>query len=166
MTATEEFIKVLSNLKEGDLGILRKHAGQGLDESVNGFDLFAGLWWPLRAKSPRVPRRQTAWLVAKLYAFCSISQSPGETIAYQLRRCEPREERERKSFRQRFDELLKLPLDQIEPNIRWALDIIASKELKLDWVKLTDDLSIWQRESTRLKWAEEYIKTGERSESC
>lgn len=163
MTATEQFIKVLSNLKDGDLGLLRTHAGQGLDESVNGFDLFSGLWWPLRANSPRTPRRQTAWLVAKLYAFCPISQTPGETLAGQLRRCEPKEDKPKKRFRQKFDELLSLPLDKIEPALKWALDLIASKQAKLDWVKLTDDLSIWERESTRLKWAEEFLKTYERS---
>lgn len=162
MTATEQYIEVLSNLKAGELGLLRGQAGQGLDESVHGFDLFAGLWWPLRANSPRAPRRQTAWLIAKLYAFCPIPQSTRETIACQLRRCEPREERARKRFRQKFDELLTLPLDTIEPILRWALDIIASKDLKLDWVKLTDDLSIWERETTRLRWAKEYLQTDER----
>lgn len=166
MTATEQFIRVLNNLKEGDLGLLRAHAGQGLDESVNGFDLFAGLWWPLRANSPRAPRRQTAWLVAKLYASYPIPQFPGKTLASQVRRCEPKEDKPRKRFRQKFDELLALPLDKIEPALRWALDLIASKEAKLDWVKLTDDLSFWELESTRLKWAEEFLKTGERSESC
>ena len=48
MTATEQFIGVLTDLKTGELGLLRVHAGQGLDESVVGFDLFSGLWWPLR----------------------------------------------------------------------------------------------------------------------
>jgi hypothetical protein len=46
----------------------------------------------------------------------------------------------------------------LEPALRWALDPIASKDLNIDWVKLTDDLSIWRRESTRLKWAEEFLK--------
>ena len=166
MNTTEQFIQVLSNLKSGDLGLLRTHTGQGLDKSVNGFDLFAGLWWPLRQKSQRAPRRGVAWLIAKLYASCQISQSEGQTLARQLRGCEPREERAGKRFRQKFDELLTLPLDKIEPALRWVLELMASKELKLDWVKLTDDLSIWERETTRLRWAREYLQTEERSESC
>jgi len=166
VNTTEQFIQVLSNLKSGDLGLLRTHTGQGLDKSVNGFDLFAGLWWPLRQKSQRAPRRGVAWLIAKLYASCPIPQSEGQTLARQLRGCEPREERAGKRFRQKFDELLTLPLDKIEPALRWVLELMASKELKLDWVKLTDDLSIWERETTRLRWAREYLQTEERSESC
>ncbi|MGB8656631.1 MAG: type I-E CRISPR-associated protein Cse2/CasB [Candidatus Zixiibacteriota bacterium] len=166
MTATEQFINVLTNLKPGELGLLRTHAGQGLDESVHGFDLFAGIWWPLRQESQRAPRRGVAWLIAKLYASCPIPQSGGQTLARELRRCEPREERARKRFRQKFDELLTLPLRRIEPALRWALDLIASKQAKLDWVKLTDDLSIWERETTRRRWANEYLQTDERSDSC
>jgi CRISPR type I-E-associated protein CasB/Cse2 len=107
-----------------------------------------------------------AWLIAKLYAFCPILQSSGDTLARQLRKRQPTEERERKRCRQKFDEMLLLPLDQVEPALRWALDLVASRDLKLDWVKLTDDLSIWERESTRLKWAEQFLGTDERGQSC
>lgn len=57
--------------------------------------------------------------------------------------------------------MLSLPLGKIEPSLRWALDLIASKHLKLDWVELTDDLRFWERESKRLKWAKEFLKTPE-----
>src|SRR5208337_1136801 len=56
------------------------------------------------------------------------------------------------------DSMLTLPVDQIEPALQWALDLIASKHRKLDWVRLTNDLSIWERETTRLRWAEEFLK--------
>jgi len=157
MTAIDQYIKVLSDLKPGDLGLLRTHSGQGLDESVNGFDLFAGLWWPLRQKNQFAPRRQVAWLIAKLYAFCPIEQSSGDALARQLRRCEPKKEDARKRHRQQFDDLLLTPLDSIEPALQWALREIASRRLKLDWVKLTDDLSYWEHESKRLKWARDYL---------
>lgn len=157
MTATEQYLNVLTNLKTGELGLLRTHAGQYLDETVDGFDLFTGLWWPLRAKSAGAPHREVAWLIAKLYAVRPIEHSPGETLACQLRRCQPNEEKARDRFRQKFDEMLTLPLVKIEPALRWALDLIASKGMKLDWVKLTDDLSIWEDESTRLKWAEDFL---------
>lgn len=157
LTATEQYIEVLTRLKPGDLGLLRTHAGQGLDESVQSFDLFAGLWWPLQNKSQFAPRREVAWLVAKLYAFAPIPHSTGDTLACQLRRCQPDEERSRKRFQQKFDEMLLMPLDKIEPALRWALGQVADKGISLDWVSLTNDLSIWEREATRLKWAEEFL---------
>lgn len=159
MNATEQYIHALTQLKTGDLGLLRTHAGQGLDESVNGFDLFAGLWWPLRARNQRAPRRKVAWLIAKLYAFCPIEQCAGDTLARQLCRCRPAEERARERFRHKFDEMLGLPLDVIEPALQWALDRIAADSGKLDWVKLTDDLSQWERETIRLEWAEQFLET-------
>ncbi len=166
MTATEQFIDALARLKTGDLGLLRTHAGQGLDETVEGFDLFAGLWWPLRRKNERAPRRGVAWLIAKLYAFCPIPQSPDHTLARQLRCRQPNEERARKSFQQRFDAMLVLPLNRIEVALQWALEQIASSDRKLDWVKLTDDLSVWERETIRLRWAEQFLETDERGQSC
>ncbi|HNY27707.1 MAG TPA: type I-E CRISPR-associated protein Cse2/CasB [Candidatus Sumerlaeota bacterium] len=158
--ATHEYIKRLTCLKVGDLGLLRTHAGQGLDESLEGFDLFTGLWWPLRQKNQRAPRRSTAWLIAKLYAFQPVEHGEEQFLASQLRRCEPREERERKRFRNKFDALLRQPLERIEPALQWAIREIASNPvgLRFDWVQLTDDLSIWEREETRLKWAEQYLE--------
>lgn len=158
MTPTEEYVEVLTHLKPGELGLLRQHAGQGLDRSVDGFDLFAGLWWPLRAKNQRAPRRGVAWLTAKLYAFRPIEHSPGATLACQLGRCVPYKNTEKERFHKWFDRMLSLPIEKIEPALQWALGRIASENLKLDWVKLTDDLSIWERETTRLKWAEEFLK--------
>jgi len=146
-------------LKSGELGLLRQHAGRGLDESVEGFDLFAGLWWPLRAKNQRAPRRAVAWLIAKLYAFRPIEHSTGQTLACQLGRCRKDKDPENDRVAQSFDRMLSLPVEKIEPALQWALDLIASKHHKLDWVELTNDLSLWERESKRLKWAEEFLKT-------
>lgn len=156
-TAAEQYIEILTRLKPGELGLLRTHAGQGLDESVQGFDLFAGLWWPLQNKSQFAPRREVAWLVAKLYAFSPIPHSDGDTLACQLRRGQPDEEHSRKRFQQKFDEMLLMSLDKIEPALRWALGQVADKGKSLDWVRLTNDLSIWEREVIRLKWAEEFL---------
>jgi len=158
VTPTEQYVEVLAQLKSGELGLLREHAGRGLDESVEGFDLFAGLWWPLRAKNQRAPRRAVAWLIAKLYAFRPIEHSPGQTLACQLARCRKDKDREEDPVAQRLDKMLTLPVHKIEPALQWALGLVASKNLKLDWVKLTDDLSIWERETTRLKWAEEFLR--------
>ena len=166
MNPTKEYISVLTNLKTGELGLLRTHAGQSLDETLDGFDLFTGLWWPLRQKNEWAPRREVAWLVAKLYAFRSIENAPGEMLACQLGRCQPDKDTEKERFEQRFDRMLMLPLDKIEPALRWALGLIASKDMKLDWARLTDDLSIWELESTRLKWVEEFLKTLEGGRLC
>lgn len=157
MTPTEQFIQTLQSLKSGDLGQLRQHAGLPLDESVDGFDLFAGLWWPLRQKNQRAPRREVAWLIAKLYAFCPMPQLPGATLASLLGRMRA-DERAVRRRQQKFDELLTLPLSLIEPALQWALALIAEKGEGLDWVRLTDELSIWEREATRLKWAEQYLQ--------
>jgi CRISPR type I-E-associated protein CasB/Cse2 len=154
VTPTEQYIEVLSRLQPGDLGLLRNHAGQGLDESVDAFDLFTGLWWPLRQRDQRAPRREVAWLIAKLYAFRPAPQSPCDTLASQLRKCQPPAAPNR--FIKQFDAMLALPVAQIEPALQWALDQIASRQLPLDWVRLTDDLSFWN-DTTRLKWAEEYL---------
>jgi hypothetical protein len=159
MTATGQYIGALARLKPGDLGLLRIHAGQGLDETVNGFDLFTGLWWPIRQTSPKAPRRGVAWLVAKLYAFRPLEYASGYTLARGLRRCRPRDEKARLRFDQRFDQLLTLPVGGVEPTLRWALDELAEGNYELDWVRLTDDLSKWEREPTRLAWAEEYLRT-------
>jgi CRISPR type I-E-associated protein CasB/Cse2 len=145
-------------LKPGELGLLRTHSGYGLDESVDAFDLFAGLWWPLRQANERAPRRNVAWLIAKLYATCPVPHSPGHYLARQLRSCQPSEERARERYQTRFDRMLSLPIDKIEPELQWALRRVASNGLQLDWVKLTDDLSIWERESTRLRWAEQFLR--------
>jgi len=163
MTPTAEYIEVLARLKPGDRGLLRAHARQGLDESVGGFDLFAGLWWSLRAKYENAPRREVAWLIAKLHAYCPIPHSPHDFFARQMRRCQPIEKQASERYRKRFDRMLLLPLRQIEPALQWALDRISASSPKLDWVKLTDDLSIWERETTRLGWAKQFLGTNERT---
>ncbi len=166
MSATEQYIRKLQELKSGDLGLLRSHLGQGLDHTVQGFDLFTGLWWPLRQQSQQAPRRQVAWLVAKLYAFRPVPDVRGSTLACQLSKCwhrlEKKEEKER--FQDKFDNLLTLPVRRIEPALQWALDEIDSWDLGLDWARLTDDLSFWD-DTKRLQWAEEFlnIKGGEQS---
>jgi hypothetical protein len=48
MSQTAEYVRRLSNLQEGQRSQLRRVAGQPLDATLQGFDLFTGLWWPLR----------------------------------------------------------------------------------------------------------------------
>lgn len=166
MSATREFIETLGKLKAGDLGLLRTQAHQGLDESLEGFDLFAGLWWPLRQKNQKAPRREVAWLVAKLFAFRPVTNTPGDTLAGQLGLCRGTEKSERARTQAAFDRLLTLPLSQIETSLRWALDRIHSQRRDVDWVRLTDDLSQWERESVRIQWADQFLTNSERDTSC
>lgn len=160
MTATERFIDTLQSLRSGDLGQLRKLAGLPLDESVDGFDLFAGLWWPLRESNQRAPRREVAWLIAKLFAFCPIFPCDGATLPARLGRARPTDQTKARRWQQKFDELLTLPLDQIEPSLQWAIKTISKTHdpSGLDWACLTDDLSFWEREETRLRWAKQYLQ--------
>jgi CRISPR type I-E-associated protein CasB/Cse2 len=155
--STSEYINTLTSLQKGDLGLLRTHAGRGIDHSPQAFDLFAGLWWPLRQKSQRAPRREVAWLVAKLYAAYPLPHIKDAHLPQQLARCQPPPGPERQRFRQRFDNLLLQPIKTIEEPLRWALRRIYENKLGIDWVKLTDDLSIWQRESKRRAWAEQFL---------
>jgi hypothetical protein len=161
VTPTEKYVRALARLKAGDLGLIRTHAGHRLDETLHGFDVFTGLYWPIREKTPRVPRREVAWLIAKLYAFRPLDYSRGATLPLGLRRRRPRGGEGRQRFDKKFDELLTLPLSGVEPPLRWALDQIADNAGGLDWVQLTDDLSRWEQEDKRIKWAEQYLGINE-----
>lgn len=153
MSQTLAFIRRLEDLKEGERSRLRRLAGQPLDHSIQGFDLFTGLWWALRQSSPVAPRRETSWLVAKLYGAFPIPyfrpDPPIEppTFARLLGRCEPPRpacpqaallsstppDREpakgqfivARRYRRHFDAMLQAPLPAIEPHLHWALSVIA-----------------------------------------
>jgi len=179
MSQTAEYIKKLSDLQEGERAQLRRLAGQSLDATIQGFDLFTVLWWPLRAKSPSVPRRGPSWLVAKLFGAFRIPHIPpesgaGSSLPEVLGRCEPNDEDGSRQFRARFDALLCSSLLSLEPHLRWALSRVdkavaghiphARDVTGIDWVQLLDDLSIWDRgkENSRGRdihdiWAEMYL---------
>ena len=173
MSQTAAFIKRLEDIEEGERSRLRRLAGKPLDETLQGFDLFTGLWWPIRQRSPFAPRRETSWIVAKLYGAFPITHVQGQTVASLLGRLEPQDGRERHKrphFR-RFDALLCSSLLGIEPHLRWAMksvtDAIATQRASgLDWAQLLDDLSIWDRgeENRRNRdvrdiWAEQYLNS-------
>jgi hypothetical protein len=180
MSQTPAFIaRVTNDLKFGttERSRLRLLAGGGLDASIDGFDLFTGLWWPLRKKNAASPRREIAWIISKLYAAFPIRHEPCErdgatTLAVIL----GREERRfplgpgRERFRRHFDSLLCATLAELERHLRWALDVVRDAVVSrrsngLDWVQLTDDLSIWDRTTKhrlgrgiREIWTEHYWK--------
>lgn len=171
MSQTAEYIKRLSELQDGERSCLRRLAGKPLDATLQGFDLFTGLWWPLRQKSPAAPRREPSWLVAKLYCSFSIPHiQGGEELPSVLGRCEPYDPpdfKARKRFRDRFDALLCSSLLSLEMHLRWALGEVDKAGVKgIDWTQLLDDLSIWdrgeehrRRRDVRDIWAEKYLQS-------
>ena len=175
MSQTAEYIKRLSALQEGELSSLRRLAGRPLDASLQGFDIFTGLWWPLRAKNSAAPHREPSWLVAKLFSSFHVphikpDSAAGTSFPEVIGRLEPPADYGR--FRARFDALLCSNLASLEPHLRWALGEIAravagrvphAQDVNgIDWVQLLDHLSIWdrgglQRRDVREMWAERYL---------
>jgi CRISPR type I-E-associated protein CasB/Cse2 len=161
MTPTEAFISKLENLGDGERSLMRRHLGKPLHETLAGFDLFTGLWWPLREKDQRAPGRDTSWLVAKLFCARPVPHKRGThkhdrafRLATLLGRVERheygREEDSYNRFRARFDALLCSTLATIEPHLDWALGIVRAAHGKgqvpgLDWAQLLDDLWQWER---------------------
>ena len=179
MSQTAAYIAQLTNQRRfgpGERARLRALAGCGLDEDTPGFDLFTGLWWPLRQKNQTAPRREVAWLVAKLYAAYTVPHvrpygGQGPPLPEAIGRSEPREPYLQERFRRRFDALLCTPLGGLEPHLHWALsvarDAVVARRLQgIDWVQLTDDLSIWDRGGEHRRecdirdiWAEQYLES-------
>ncbi len=179
MGPSAEYIKRLMALQEGERSRLRTLAGRRLDATVQAFDLFTGLWWPLREKSPAAPRLAPAWLVAKLFGAHGVPHvrsdlGAGSTLPEVLGRLEPRKAAEGRRFRTRFDALLCSPLWSLEPHLHWGLRQVAravaghvphGRDVRgIDWVQLLDDLSIWDRggahrrgRDVREIWAEGYL---------
>jgi len=165
-TATEIYIDRLLSLKPGARGLLRSHCLQPLDESTDAFDLFAGLWWPLRQNNPKVPRRSVAWLVAKLIGSCQIEHHQGRLFSTETGRRAmrfPRDDRQR--FETRFDQLLIQPADALEPELLFFLRDLHRNEFSIDWVQLTDDLSGWAvGNMIQRKWAKQFVDAQERNQ--
>ena len=180
MSQTAAFVARLTDERlfgPGQRALLRTLAGRGLDEDVPGFDLFTGLWWPLRERSQAAPRREVAWLITKLYAafpHLRPDRDMRPPLARVLGQLDPRAEHRQGRFCRfcgRFDALLQSPLPALEPHLRWALSMVregvaASTVRGMDWVQLTDDLSVWDRgaqhhrgRDVRDIWAEQYLNS-------
>ncbi len=182
MSLTAEFIRRLEDLQEGERSRLRRLAGQPLDKTLQGFDLFTGLWWPLRENSPRAPRRQVAWLIALLYGAIPVphvrpDSGAGPSLAALLGMCEPRNAKDRPRFRLRFDAIICSSLSDIEPGLNWGLREIAKaiagrvpharNIIGIDWALLLDDLSLWDKEfNLDDTWHKGRLRTHEQLVHC
>ena len=175
MTQTEKFIDRLRGLKEGDLSLLRRSKGSALDANLPAFDLFTGLWWPLRQESPQTPQRWCAWLAAKLYGSFPFPASE-RPLATAVGLVEPRIVRggqpggnkDRDRFRGRFDATLTSPGQDLllEPHLCWCLREIADRKprcLAINWPELLDDLWRWERP---LQWRNRRLGVHARRHAC
>jgi CRISPR type I-E-associated protein CasB/Cse2 len=163
MNLSNEFIKLLSDLGQQDRAQLRALAQRPIGTTPDGFDLFTGLWWPLRDKHWTAPGKEASWLVAKLFASHPYPQANSEsTLAALLGRVKPFDGRDLKRFELRLEALLQSPFSGLEAHLRWALVAIRPLLVKrqargLDWVELLGDLRDW--DGYRLvvdKWLGEY----------
>lgn len=137
MTSSSAFILKLESLKPGERSHLRRLVGQPPDRTLAGFDLFTGLWWPLRQKNASAPRREPSWLIAKLFGVFGSSIphvrpefENGPVLPAVLGACEPNDPpdyRSRNRFRTRFDTILCASLHNLESPLSWALDEIAAR---------------------------------------
>lgn len=128
MEITEQFISNLMGLSPSD----RYKIKYGLPESYN---LFNNLWRPVYAYNGRTrPTRDAICLVAKLYAHCPVA--PGITLFHKMITDK---------------RIPSLPFNQLEQPLIQSLRLM--KDVKLNWVELTEDLSQWHNKSTRRKWS-------------
>ena len=152
-----EFISNLSTLKSGELSILRTMKNKGLDEGIDGFDLFTGIWWPLREKSKSAPQRETAWLIAKLFACYPIPQEGGANLPLLMSKISRNNDALAKQLAKLNDKIVKCSLRMLEDPLGQALNIIQNKYIGMDWVKLTDTLSKWVYQSERERWIQDFL---------
>jgi len=182
MSQTAEYIPRLSDLQDGERARLRALAGQPLDRTLHGFDLFVGIWWPLRAANERTPRREPSWLVAKLSGTSSVPHvrpepDVGPSLPGVLGKCEPREDRDSRRFRTRFDAIVCSSLSDVETHLHWSLREIAKavtgrltyagNVTGIDWVLLLDDLSLWDKEfNPKDTWQKSRLNAHEQLVHC
>jgi hypothetical protein len=127
------------------------------------FDLFTGLWWPLRDKGPRVPARETAWLVAKLFAWNPRNDHalPFPAGVRRLAGLPPHDAKRFARAEQEFERLLSGANLPREPDLRKFVRRLQRKGLGLDWALLLDDLSRWTNpeECRPARWAKAWLST-------
>jgi hypothetical protein len=157
---SNEYIQRLTMLKDGELSVLRNLQYKQLDTGLSGFDLFTALWWPLREKGKHAPRREAAWLIAKLYAARKMQHKSDQKLSILLgmiyHKLIHKDQRKADQVRALNDKLLSLPIYAIEPTLNQCLDLIKREFDALDWVRLLDTISAWELPSIRERWAQEF----------
>lgn len=67
-TGASKFVRLASQLDAASWSVLAQAANRALNYSPAAFDIFTGLYWPLRNKDRTCPSRNAAWLTLKLMA--------------------------------------------------------------------------------------------------
>lgn len=62
------FVAAAAQLDDTSWGVLANAANRGMDQDPAAFDIFTGLYWPLRNKHSTLPSRGAAWMALKLMA--------------------------------------------------------------------------------------------------
>ncbi len=155
MTPTQQYIAKLRSLSQTQLSAIRAYDARKVDDCVELFDFFATLWWPLRQKSPKAPRRSVALLIARLYAKYPIPHKQSKFLPLQIGRIL---RKDHTKLRSEVEHLPLLSFVDLEPVLKLGLGLLQSERMEVDWVALTDDLSGWEYEEIRFKWLEQLCK--------
>jgi hypothetical protein len=62
------FVAAVAQLDDRSWGVLVDSANRRLDQDAAAFDIFTGIYWPLRSRDPTVPGRNAAWMALKIMA--------------------------------------------------------------------------------------------------
>jgi len=63
-----KFVRLAAGLDSASWAVLQQATNKALNHSPAAFDIFTGLYWPLRNRDRTVPSRNAAWLAMKLMA--------------------------------------------------------------------------------------------------
>jgi hypothetical protein len=63
-----KFVRLAAGLDPASWAVVEQAANKALDHSPAAFDIFTGLYWPLRNRDRTLPSRNAAWLALKLMA--------------------------------------------------------------------------------------------------
>jgi phage tail protein X len=65
------FVRAASQLDSASWAVIANVADGAMHEQAAAFDIFTGIYWPLRNRQAGVPSRQAAWMTLKLMATVS-----------------------------------------------------------------------------------------------
>jgi len=158
-SAAEQFVDRLGELSESDLKTLRNAAGGRRGDDVRVYDIFTGLFRPLRRKHIMV--RWAYYLVATLYPW-HPGNGPPANLGAAMRRLRPpsREKDARDRADRRFRRLLDSKGRDLGVRLLECVRMLRREGIPVDWPRLIEDLSQWYRgnHKTQYSWAEEYFR--------
>lgn len=76
-----KFVRLAAGLDSDSWAVLEQAANRPLNHSPAAFDIFTGLYWPLRNRDRTLPSRNAAWLALKLMATSGQLRPKGLQIS-------------------------------------------------------------------------------------